>query len=196
MAGAQHTSTRRQVLGAAAALPVVASCPSTALRAVPLPRQAGGGTEEGRGRSFAVTVWDRALARFEAAAGELGAYERFCSGLPFKEQEALELGFDLRSDAMYGALRRLLRSPAPDLHALARKIDLIVRHDVGSLAGGEACLAALRRDARRLARDEPRRPAPPPERKSFPTPPRIRSNMADGSAPFPTRPELVEGTRP
>jgi hypothetical protein len=40
---------------------------------------------------------------------------------------------------------------APDLPALARKIALVVDREVGTLAGGEACLETLKRDARRLA---------------------------------------------
>ncbi|HET9637753.1 MAG TPA: hypothetical protein VFP12_00930 [Allosphingosinicella sp.] len=59
---------------------------------------------------------------------------------------------DARLDALDPALRRLLRAPAPDLKALAKKIELVVDQDVGSIDGGEACMAALKRDARRLAR--------------------------------------------
>jgi hypothetical protein len=40
--------------------------------------------------------------------------------------------------------------PAPDLPALALKIALAVDQDVATLSGGEACLAALKRDAARL----------------------------------------------
>jgi hypothetical protein len=45
----------------------------------------------------------------------------------------------------------LLRTPAPDVQALAMKIQLAVNHEAGSLTGGESCLAALKADARRLA---------------------------------------------
>ncbi len=48
------------------------------------------------------------------------------------------------------SLKKLLRTPAPDLPALALKIDLTVDHEVAELTGGGACLAALKRDARRL----------------------------------------------
>jgi len=41
--------------------------------------------------------------------------------------------------------------PAPDIQALAVKIEIVVAHEVATLNGGEACMAALRRDARRLA---------------------------------------------
>ena len=53
---------------------------------------------------------------------------------------------------MYDALRRLLRARAPDLAAVGVKMDLVVRHEVGTLTGGERCLAAIRRDVRSLDR--------------------------------------------
>jgi hypothetical protein len=46
---------------------------------------------------------------------------------------------------------RLQRTPAPDLPAFVAKLDLAVEEDVATLTGGEACMAALKRDARRLA---------------------------------------------
>jgi hypothetical protein len=49
------------------------------------------------------------------------------------------------------ALVRLLRAPAPDLAAAARKLDLILRHTVFELTHGESCLAALQRDIRGFA---------------------------------------------
>jgi hypothetical protein len=48
-------------------------------------------------------------------------------------------------------MRRLFRVPAPDVAALAVKIEIVVAHEVATLNEGEACMAALRRDARRLA---------------------------------------------
>jgi hypothetical protein len=42
--------------------------------------------------------------------------------------------------ARNAALKRLLRAPAPDLPALAPKIDLAVDEEVATLAGGERCL--------------------------------------------------------
>lgn len=49
------------------------------------------------------------------------------------------------------ALARLLRTRAPDLAAVARKLDLIMRHTVFELTFGEASFEALRRDVRGLA---------------------------------------------
>jgi hypothetical protein len=49
------------------------------------------------------------------------------------------------------ALARLLRTPAPQVAALAVKLDLLVAHQVWELTFAETSLAALRRDAVRLA---------------------------------------------
>ncbi len=68
-----------------------------------------------------------------------------------EEQDAVEEEYGERLDALYAALRRLFRVPAPDLPALAVKIELTIDHEVATLNGGEACMAALRRDARRFA---------------------------------------------
>ena len=85
--------------------------------------------------------WDRAFALVRRAEAALLAAEG-------KADEAL---FDRRLGAFYRALRRLLRTPAPDLPALAIKIDLTIDHEVAELTGGHACLIALKQDARRLA---------------------------------------------
>jgi hypothetical protein len=72
------------------------------------------------------------------------------AGLPFAEAQALQGAYDARSDAFYHALRRLLKAPAPDAAALGVKIVLAIDHDVGTLAGGAACLKVVRRDAIRI----------------------------------------------
>jgi hypothetical protein len=51
------------------------------------------------------------------------------------------------------ALERLLRTLAPDLPAVALKIELIVDEEAATLAGGERCLAVLVADGWRLALD-------------------------------------------
>ena len=144
MAVREHNPSRHAVLGAAASL---------AVGAVPLP--AGGGDagllppDRVRGRNDG-RRWGRVLAAYRAAEAELGRYRAYCSGRPHAEQLALEAGYGARSDALYDALRRLLRAPAPDRAAMAAKIRLIVEHEVGTLEGGEACMAALARDSARL----------------------------------------------
>ncbi len=50
------------------------------------------------------------------------------------------------------ALLRLMKVRSPDLAALAVKIELAIDQEVGSLTGGEVCLAILKRDVRRLMR--------------------------------------------
>jgi hypothetical protein len=78
--------------------------------------------------------------------------ERRTAGAPWEEQDAVEAEYGDALDGLYAALRRLMRVPAPDVAALAVKIEFVVAHEVATLNGGEACMAALRRDARRLAR--------------------------------------------
>ena len=79
-------------------------------------------------------------------------YEVLTAGAPWEEQAAIEEAYGDRLDAMYAALRKLMRLRAPDLAALATKVVLAVDHEVGTLTGGEACMATLKRDALRLAR--------------------------------------------
>ena len=96
--------------------------------------------ERGDAQSFAVTKWDRALVRYRRAEAALAA----------------GVGAD---DDLFGrllgrlnkALGRLLRTPAPHLPALAAKLDLLVSHQVWELNFAQSCLAALRRDVRRLS---------------------------------------------
>jgi hypothetical protein len=49
------------------------------------------------------------------------------------------------------ALLRLLRTPAPDLGALAEKIERLVDQQAWEFGEGESCVASLVRDARRFA---------------------------------------------
>jgi hypothetical protein len=79
------------------------------------------------------------------------AFERATAGRAFVAEDPLDEVHGELGDAMYNALRALLVAPAPDVAALAVKLDLAVAHEVGTLAGGEACMAAIRADARRLA---------------------------------------------
>lgn len=138
MAGRDHNYTRRAVLGAAFVVPALASAGSAGA-AVP-----------------ATTRWRRALAALHRAEAEMAAFERRCGAAGITENlwELDEISGD-HLGAFYAALRRLLRTPAPDVPALALKIELAVDHEVGTLTGGERCLAALKADARRLAGASP-----------------------------------------
>ncbi|MFP5296458.1 MAG: hypothetical protein ACLGG3_03930, partial [Alphaproteobacteria bacterium] len=85
--------------------------------------------------------WGRALARYRAAEAALASVEG--------------TGDDARYDRVLvrfnHALRALLRTPAPGADALAAKLELAQAHLAWEMTGGEACMAALARDARRLA---------------------------------------------
>lgn len=90
--------------------------------------------------SFVVTKWDRALAHYRAAEAALAA-----------APHADDSTFDRLLGQVLRALRHLLRIPAPDLPALATKLDLLVAHEAWELNFAEPSLLALRQDARRLA---------------------------------------------
>ena len=62
-----------------------------------------------------------------------------------------DVGFDRAVGRFNAALKRLVRTPAPDLHALALKLDLILAEELWELTGADRCLDALRRDAHRFA---------------------------------------------
>jgi hypothetical protein len=81
------------------------------------PDQVRGDEEGEEAQSFVVTKWDRALARFRRAEAALAA-------------AAHEPDEEVYGDilcAFNRALRRLLRAPAPDLAALALKLELAAR---------------------------------------------------------------------
>jgi len=136
MAVAELIVSRRALLGAACA-PLFGALPEPLVLS---------GAEPGRSavskdQSFAVTKWDRALTRFRRAEAAVNA----ATGEPDED----------RYDALLGrlnrALSRLLRVPAPNLPALAAKLDLLIAHQVWELRYAEASMAALMRDAHRLA---------------------------------------------
>ena len=82
----------------------------------------------------------RAVARFRAAEAALAV-----------AQGADDAAFDHVLGRFNRALARLLRTRAPDIAALAAKLDLLVAHEVWELTFAEASFAAMRRDALRLA---------------------------------------------
>jgi hypothetical protein len=90
--------------------------------------------------SFVVTNWDRALARFHEAQAVLDAARSE------PDEDAYDALLDSRSDALCA----LLALPAPDLAALAAKLEIIVPRLAWELTGAEDCLDRLRRDATRL----------------------------------------------
>ena len=140
MAGAKHSRdgsrlpdergvSRRALLGAAAC-------------AVPLV----GGAAEGAGASgiageCGLRGWNLALAVWRRAEGALAVAGRV-------GDEGLYDRLGARHDR---ALTRLLLQPAPDGAAFAGKLELAVAHLAWEFGAGEACMAALCADARRLS---------------------------------------------
>lgn len=94
-----------------------------------------------QGRPFAVTLWDRALARFRRAEAALAALE----GGPDED------AYGEAHDRFNRALRRLLAVPAPDVAALAGKLEIAVAAELADLTYAPPALAALAEDARRLS---------------------------------------------
>jgi hypothetical protein len=133
MAVAELNVSRRALLGAVFAVPFIPAGGTV---------HACAGSSPRRGPGPSQTNWNGALARFRRAEAVLSAHAH----------DPDEDRYDALNGAFNRAPRRLLRTPAPDLPALSTKIDLAVDHEVAELTGGEACLAALARDARRLAR--------------------------------------------
>ena len=88
------------------------------------------------------------MQRWRRAVAQFGCAQTILDAAAHEPDE--ELYGDIL-DAFNRALRRLLRTPAPDLPALSLKIDLAVDHEIAELTGGDRCLAALKQDARRLA---------------------------------------------
>ena len=78
------------------------------------------------------------------------AVERATAGKAAEEEETLEAVYMARLGDHSAALLRLMKVRAPDLAALALKIELAIEQEVGTLSGGGLCLAALKRDVRRL----------------------------------------------
>ncbi len=150
MAAREHRVSRRALLGAACALPLArhpgldpgSIFPSHGPQDRGIPDQVRNDEEAERRANPTVTNWDRALARLRRDEASLTAL----LGDPDEER------FGDAVVVFNHSLKKLLRTPAPDLPALGLKIDLAVDHEVAELIGGHACLAALARDARRLAR--------------------------------------------
>ena len=154
MAVGQHKLSRRALLGAVCASRAVAPIPS-----FPRKRESSTGVgstvvrwipdqvrdDEGATESSAVTNWDRAHARFHAAQVALDA----AASEPDQDR------YDALLDTHGAALAALLALPAPDLPALAAKLEIIVPNLAWETGGSEDCLEILRRDARSLASPRP-----------------------------------------
>jgi hypothetical protein len=128
---------------------------------VPIAEVGAGGDSVSEARRGHVQVhvpcrWDRALAAFRRAESKLAAFKAAEARLPAAMREwprvqALERRFGDLHTIRLAALRRLLRVPAPDIAALALKLDLAIADQAWELTGFEACLTGVAADARRLA---------------------------------------------
>lgn len=144
MAVGQHKLSRRALLGAVCAAPAVAVIPADA--GIPGGRARSGSP---RGPGFELRSssarrddgrWERALAGFAAAEAALAA----ATG-------ASDEVYDPIGARHEAALRRLLRTPAPDVAALAKKLELALDERSGEFFGDEKAMRAVKRDARQLA---------------------------------------------
>jgi hypothetical protein len=159
MADGQHKLSRRALLGAVCALPVLSEVEGPALSRHPelvsgssspphervtswTLKQVQGdeGGNDDADQTSAVLKWDRALARFAAAEAAIAAV----AGAP-------DFVYDPIGARHHAALRRLLRTPAPSLAALARKLDLALDERTVEFDGDASAMKMLKQDARRLA---------------------------------------------
>jgi type VI protein secretion system component VasA len=100
--------------------------------------------------------WRRTLAAYRRAEARVAAFKAEEALLPAARRaypacRDLEERFGDLDSLRFAALRRLLRLPAPDLPALALKLDLAVADQAWELTGAEDCLAVIAADARRLS---------------------------------------------
>lgn len=163
LTAARHNPTRRWLLGAAVFAPVLC---------------AGGGTG---GASAGRRRWERALTALRKAEAAVAAYRardylpareihaairgrwpipydfaadpeaRATVSASLAQFQPFEDHLNALDSVRDVALKRLLRTPAPDLPALALKIEHAVDEEVATLAGGGRCLAVLKADGWRLA---------------------------------------------
>jgi hypothetical protein len=108
--------------------------------------------------SSAAARWTRTLAAYRRAEARVASFKAAEALLPaarrgFPACEALEEEYGRLDSLRLAALRRLFRLPAPDLPALALKLDFAVADQAWELTGCESCLAAMAEDAHRLSAD-------------------------------------------
>jgi hypothetical protein len=142
MVAGQHKLSRRALLAGACALPLArhSGLDPESMNTAATPAPAAAFMDPGLRRDDG--KWQKALTLFAQAEAELEAVAH------------------TEDDDLYGrvlgrhgaALARLLRAPAPDLGAVAGKLDLIVRHRVCELDFAGAAVASLRKDIRHFAR--------------------------------------------
>ena len=130
MSVTEHNPSRRALLGAAVALPLLGG--RDGFEEAPPPRFTRSPSPANAGEDLR---WRQRLAAYRVAEAAVRECERRTSGAPWEEQEAVEEEYGDRLGALYAALRRLMRAPAPDLPALAVKIELAIDQEVATLTG-------------------------------------------------------------
>jgi hypothetical protein len=126
--------SRRALLGGVCASAVIPAEAGTSGRPAPSPSPGDPGFRRD-------DEWGEALARLRQAQAVLDS----------ARSEPDEDVYDALLDSHSEALTALLALPAPDLPALAAKLDAIVPNLAWELTGSEDCLEILRQDAHRLA---------------------------------------------
>jgi hypothetical protein len=145
MADGQHKLSRRALLGAVCASPLVRHSPA---------RHSGLDPESMNtvvGESNAAVFMDPGLRRDDEWEKALARLEEAQTILDSARSEPHQDAYDALLDSHSEALSAVLALPAPDLPALAAKLDAITAHQAWELTGSEDCLEILRQDAHRLA---------------------------------------------
>ena len=168
MVAGRHNLTRRALLGAGVG---VCATPAAGARSAFVPSEVEGRSsrpapakkdalrpaqDEGDSEEQSRRRWTRALAAYRRAEARVAACLAAESALPPERRaypacEELEEEHGRLDSLRTRALTRLLALPAPDLPALALKLELAVADLAWELAGCEHCLAVAAADARRLA---------------------------------------------
>ena len=144
MVDGQHKLSRRVVLGAVCASPLVGH---------PLARHSGLDPESMNtvvGEPGAAVFMDPGLRRDDEWGKALARFHQAQAALDAAKSEPDQDRYDALLDSQSEALSALLGLPAPDLGGIAAKLDVIVAEQAWELTGAEDCLEILRRDARRL----------------------------------------------
>ncbi|MEA3036121.1 MAG: hypothetical protein QOH04_1886 [Sphingomonadales bacterium] len=156
MADAQLNLTRRALLGAAC-VPVLARHsgldPESTFPAAAVVERGRWTPDQVRGDTVGSSAWQQALGAFRAAQAAVAEIEAATAGASLAEEGDWLPRHDAACDRMEEALLRAIALPAPDLGALAVKLELLFAHGIEPNAVDDAWLAAIREDALRLLRE-------------------------------------------
>jgi hypothetical protein len=144
MAAGQHNPSRRALLGAAVALPVITAADGAGVAVGPL-HHASHGSPPRSGED-----WSKAIAAFRSAEAEVRAFERATAGSSAEEEEVWLPVYEARLEAFGAAVRGVMLAGAPDFPAFAAKLELFFEHELEPNSVDEEVLAAIRGDARGL----------------------------------------------